>query len=148
MSTPQTFRLTSGARILRGSKRIGAFLATMAFVLGAALAVFSAYTAAEFRLSAYDQAQCLSRKTDARLVSEQYGSGPARFRYADNGCPGRDYSATEAEVRTTLAGGSPTFGAAMASEVWVGLAGTIAAAAFIFGLCWALGWVASGFTAD
>ena len=148
MSAPQTFRLTTGGRILRGSKRIGAFLAALAFICGAALAVGSAYSTANYAASTYAQTQCLSRKTSANLVADQYGSRPAEYRFADNGCPGSAYSATEAEMRATLAKGVPTFGPTMADEAWPGLLASAVAAIVIFGLCWGMGWVIAGFTAD
>lgn len=148
MSAPQTFRLTTGGRILRGSKRIGAFLAALVFVCGAALAIGNAYSTANYAVSAYAQARCLSQKTTASLVADQYGSGPAQYRFADNGCPGSAYSATEAEVRATLSGGAPAFGAAMVSDSGLGLAASLAAAAAVFALCWGMGWVVAGFTAD
>lgn len=148
MSSPQSFRLTTGARILRGSKRIGLFLGAIALLIGVAVTMGSAYNSAGYTVSTYEQARCLSRKTDARLVADQYGSSPAQYRFADNGCPGKAYSATEAEVRTILTEGAPSFGSALALEAYAGLIFSALAAAAIFGVCWGLGWVVTGFTAD
>ena len=148
MPASQTIRLTSGARILRGSKRIGTFLAALALLAGAALTITIAYDGASYVVSSYAQAQCLSHRTEANLFADQYGSEPARYRFADNGCPGTAYSVTLAEMRATLAGGPPNFGTTMASKSYLGLTLSVLVAASIFGLCWGLGWVVAGFTAD
>lgn len=148
MSIPQTVRLTSGARILRGSKRIGAFLGAIAFVLGSALSIGSAYGTAAYNESTYAQARCLSQKTAASLVTVQYGSAAPQYVFASNGCPGRAYEATAAEVQAILVKGPPAFAPTMADEVYPGLMASTLAAVVIFGLCWGLGWVAAGFTAD
>lgn len=148
MSAPQTFRLTTGGRILRGSKRIGALVGALVFICGAAIALGSAYSNAGYTVSKYAQARCLAQKTDAHLAADQYGSSPAQYRFEANGCPGSAYSATEAEVRTILASGAPAFGSTMAAEAGPGLSAAALVAAAVFALCWGLGWVAAGFTAD
>ncbi|MCJ2136698.1 hypothetical protein MKK69_22050 [Methylobacterium sp. J-026] len=148
MTTPQSFKMTSGARILRGSKRIGAFLGGIAFLSGAALSIGSAYDTATYTASTYAQARCLSQKTGATLIANQYGSAAPEYVYESNGCPGRAYEATEAEVRTILAKGAPAFGPTIVSETYPGLMASTLAAVVIFGLCWGLGWVGAGFTAD
>lgn len=148
MSTPQNVRLTSGARILRGSKRIGAFLAVPICLAGAALSIDAGYKAANRATSTYAQVRCLTQKTDAYLAGDQFGSAPAQFRLADNGCPGPAYSVTEAEMRANLAERAPAFAPIMASEASVGLMLSVLAAVCVFGLCWSLGWVVAGFTPD
>ena len=148
MPTSQTIRLTSGARILRGSKRIGAFLAVPIFLSGAALTISIAYDSAGRAVSAYAQSQCLSQKPSARLFVNQYGTGQPRYRFADNGCPGDADGATETEFQAILAGGAPAFGTTMVSKSFVGLMLSTLAAISIFGVCWGLGWIAAGFTAD
>jgi len=151
MSTTPTLRLTTGARVIRGGRRIGLFIGAIVLLIGSLAGFGESYSAADRKVSSYHQAKCLRDIRADNLRVRTYvksSTDEPDYLFAENGCPGPAYSATEAEIRTMSAGPAPSFTGTMFGQLWPWLFGTVLAAASAFAVCWGLGWVAAGFTAD
>lgn len=137
--------LPLGARLIRGAKRIGLVVGLPVAVIGVAGSIIWGVNDAETQTAKYDQTECMARKASSGLHKETYSS----YYYTDkNGCAGQTFLLTADEIENHIFNDRPPYWTAFAKIAVFGSVVSIIAAAVTFCFCWAIGWVAAGFTSD
>lgn len=138
--------LTGSARVIRGFRRAGIVFAALILMVGMGVSLtigIETYTSKSARFS---QANCLmsKAKSGASLPTLSYDKSKIDPQAA--GCEGPIYSTYPWEIPGYLV--KPSFFDDFAPTGVFGSLAAIVAAAVVFGLFWAVGWVVAGFLRD
>jgi hypothetical protein len=145
-SLAQSAPLTSGARFIRGFRRIGLVLG--AFVLGTGI-VISVIVANQAQLTTsnrYAQAVCfLDVQHRGRVVMSEYR--PMEVDLRASSCPGPMYTETVPSI-LDVASKKPAPLEGFVGPLYLGTLVSLAAGISVFAIFWLIGWLCAGFTRD
>ena len=145
-SHAQSAPLSSGARFIRGFKRVGLVLG--AFALGTGI-VISAVVANKEKQTAYNryaQAVCfLDVQHRGRIVMSEYR--PLEVDLRASGCPGPMYTETVPTILDT-ASKKPAPLEGFIGPLYLGSLISLAVGISVFAIFWLMGWLCAGFTRD
>lgn len=138
-----TAPLTSGARFVRGFRRIGIALAGITLLIGIPASIGFAVDAVSSAQRRYEQSKCIMAKSPSQLILYEYDR--LKIDLAKSGCDGPMY-AEIIPVISERARTKPQALLLVSEPLGIGFSVSIAVAAiFLFGF-WLLGWICAGFT--
>lgn len=138
--------LTSSARIIRGFRRIGAVVAIPILLVGVGASLFIGYDAYASKERRSAQANCLLSKAKQGTDLPALSYDKTKVDPQAAGCNGPMYSIYPWEISAYTP--RPSVAEDFAPAGVGGSAASIAGAAIVYALFWAVGWVFAGFTRD
>jgi hypothetical protein len=144
-SLAQSAPLTSGARFIRGFRRVGLVLGAFAIGTGIVISVIIANQEQQTAFNRHAQAVCfLDVQHRGRIVMSEYR--PLEVDLRASGCPGPMYTET---VRAILDAASkePTPDGFI-GPLYLGSLISLAVGISVFAIFWLMGWLCAGFTRD
>jgi hypothetical protein len=145
-SRAQSTPLSSGARFIRGFRRIGLVLGAFALGTGIVISVIVANQEQLTTSNRYAQAACfLDAQHHGRIVMSQYR--PLEVDLSASGCPGPMYTETFSNILNT-ASKKPAPLEGFIGPLYLGTLVSLAAGISVFAIFWLIGWLCAGFTRD
>lgn len=138
--------LTSGARVIRGFRRIGAIFAVPILLTGVGISILFGYEAYDLRARKSVQANCLLSKAKESTGLPLISYDRTKVDPQAAGCDGPMYSVYPRDI--SIYASKPSFIEEFTPAGIGGSAATVAGAAATYALFWAIGWVFAGFTRD
>jgi hypothetical protein len=145
-SLAQSAPLTSGARFIRGFRRIGLVLGAFALGTGIVISVIVANQEQLTTSNRYGQAVCfLDVQHRGRVVMSEYR--PMEVDLRASGCPGPMYTETVPNI-LDVASKKPAPLEGFIGPLYLGTLVSLGAGISVFAIFWLVGWLCAGFTRD
>jgi hypothetical protein len=145
-SLAQSAPLTSGARFIRGFKRVGMVLGAFALGTGIVISVVVANQEQQTAFNRHAQAVCfLDVQHRGRVVMSEYR--PLEVDLRASGCPGPMYTETVPNILDVASKkAAPLEG--FIGPLYVGSLLSLGVGISVFAIFWIMGWLCAGFTRD
>lgn len=141
----QPAHLTTGARLVRGFKRVGVVAAAITWVGGIVFTAVISTQQGNNLQGGFRQATCAKQLKPGSFVFNEFR--PQEIDLSRSGCSGPLYTRTWAEINA-IASSKPSPLEGYIEPASLGFLMSSVAAVLVFGLFWIIGWVFAGFTKD